>query len=394
MIDDQVHFRDPGLTHKGSIYSESRAAVAGGITSFMDMPNTFPNTLTLDLLEEKYSIATRDSVANFSFFMGINQHNLDEALRINPKTVCGLTDDGLYFNNEKGIMANYPEYLEQLFSRSSILIALHCEDDAIIEANTKKYIQQHGEDLPFDLHPLIRSEAACYAATDRVIEIAKKYNTRLHIFHVSTALETNLFDQHLPIRQKRITGEACVHHLWFSNHDYPSLNWKIKWNPAIKQEHDKEGLLKALLENKLDFIATDHAPHTLSEKDNTYLKSMSGAPMVQHALPVLLELVHQGKLTIEKLVEKTSHHVAEAYRMQDRGYIREGYYADLVLVDLNKPWHVTKENLLYKCNWSPLEGQLFQSAVEKTIVNGSVVYDSGKLYDGLRGKRLLFSKER
>jgi dihydroorotase len=304
IIDDQVHFREPGLTHKGDIFSESRAAVAGGITSFMEMPNTIPNTLTIELLEEKYLIASKTSIANYSFFMGINQSNLEEALKINNENVCGITDDGLYFNNDEGILANYPIFLEKLFDRTESLVALHSEDDAIIKFNTNHCRKMYGEDIPLELHPKIRSEEACLTATKRVLEIAKKYNNRLHFFHISTLAEANLFDNQCPIREKRITAEACVHHLWFSDKDYEKLGAKIKWNPAIKTQADKDGLLEALLDNRIDIIATDHAPHTILEKNNTYFKSLSGGPLVQHALPAMLELVHNGKISIEKLVEK------------------------------------------------------------------------------------------
>lgn len=394
VIDDQVHFREPGLTHKGSIYSESKAAIAGGITSFMEMPNTIPNTLTQELLEEKYVAASKTALANYSFFMGINQNNLEEALKTNNETVCGITDDGLYFNNDEGILANYPEFLEKLFSRSESLVALHSEDDSIIKNNTNFYREKFGETIPFEFHPKIRSEEACVAATKRVLEIAKKHNNRLHLFHISTLAEANLFENLLPINEKRITAEACVHHLWFSEADYAKLGSKIKWNPAVKSEKDKNGLLAALLENKLDIIATDHAPHTIKEKSGTYFKSMSGGPLVQHALPAMLEFYHEGKISLEKIAEKMSHHVAEIYRIKERGYIREGYYADLVLVDLNQKWQVTPQNILYKCQWSPFENQLFKSKIVKTFVNGNLVYDEGIINEGKQGERLLFSKIR
>ena len=394
VIDDQVHFREPGLTHKGTIYSESRAAVAGGITSFMEMPNTIPNTLTQELLEEKYVAASKTALANYSFFMGINQNNLEEALKTNNETVCGITDDGLYFNNDEGILANYPEFLEKLFSRSESLVALHSEDDGIIKNNTNFYREKFGETIPFEFHPKIRSEEACVAATKRVLEIAKKHNNRLHLFHISTLAEANLFENLLPINEKRITAEACVHHLWFSKADYAKLGSKIKWNPAVKSEKDKNGLLAALLENKLDIIATDHAPHTIEEKSGTYFKSMSGGPLVQHALPAMLEFYHEGKISLEKIAEKMSHHVAEIYRIKERGYIREGYYADLVLVDLNQKWQVTPENILYKCQWSPFENLFFKSKIVKTFVNGNLVYDEGIINEGKQGERLLFSKIR
>jgi dihydroorotase len=394
IIDDQVHFREPGLTHKGTIYSESKAAVAGGITSFMDMPNTIPNTLTQELLEEKYAIAAKKSLANYSFFMGINQNNLEEALKTDNENVCGITDDGLYFNNDEGILANYPEFLEKLFSSSNTLVALHSEDDAIMKQNTYKYHQRYGEQIPFKIHPKIRSEEVCLVATKRVLEIAKKHNNRLHLFHISTAAEANLFDGNIPIREKRITAEACIHHLWFSDKDYEKLGAKIKWNPAIKTEKDKNGLLEALLENKLDIIATDHAPHTTEEKSGNYFQALSGGPLVQHALPAMLELFHQGKISLEKIVEKMCHNVAEIYRIKERGYIREGYYADLVLIDINTKWTATAENTLYKCQWSPFENQLFNSKIVKTFVNGTLVYDKGSFNKSSNGKRLKFEKYR
>ncbi len=394
VIDDQVHFRDPGLTHKGTIYTESKAAIAGGITSFMDMPNTIPNTLSQQLLEEKYVAAANSSLANYSFFMGITKDNLEEALKTDAEIVCGITDDGLYFNNDEGILANYPEYLEKLFSRSETLIALHSENDAIIRNNTEKYRKIYNEEIPFKYHALIRSEAACFTATKSVLDLAKKYNNRLHIFHVSTLIEADLFDNRLAVSEKRITAEACIHHLWFSDKDYERLGAKIKWNPSVKTSKDKDGLLTALLENKLDIIASDHAPHSIEEKSGNYFKALSGGPLVQHALPTIFELYHQGKISLEKIVEKMCHNVAEIYRIIERGYLREGYYADLVLVDLYNPWSVTAENTLYKCNWSPFENQLFRSRIVKTFVNGNLVYDNGTFNETSTGMRLKFSKNR
>ncbi|MCP9745373.1 dihydroorotase [Lacihabitans sp. CS3-21] len=394
LIDDQVHFRDPGLTHKATIYSESRAAMAGGITSFMDMPNTFPNTLTQQLLEEKYALASKNSLANYSFFMGINQDNLEEALKTDNENVCGITDDGLYFSNDKGILANYPDYLDLLFSKTDTLVALHSEDDSIIRNNTLKYRAIYGDNIPMDLHPKIRSEEACLTATKRVLELAKKHNNRLHLFHISTASEATLFDNKTPLRDKRITAEACVHHLWFTEKDYELLGANIKWNPSIKSQGDKDGLLKALIENHIDIIATDHAPHTKEEKSGNYFKAMSGGPLVQHALPALLELYHQEKISLEKIVEKTSHNVAEIYRIKDRGYIREGYYADLVLIDLNNKWRVSPQNILYKCGWSPFENQTFKSRILKTFVNGNMIFDNGNFNENKHGMRLRFSKNR
>ena len=394
IIDDQVHFREPGLTSKATIYSESKAAVAGGITSFMDMPNTIPNTLTQQLLEEKYTIASKNSLINYSFFMGINKDNLEQALKTNTENVCGITDDGLYFNNDEGILANYPEFLEKLFSRTETLVALHSEDDTIIKNNTDFYRKKYGDEIPFDCHPKIRSEEACVTATKRVIEIARKHNNRLHLFHISTLAEANILDNTIQINEKRITAEACIHHLWFSDKDYEKLGSKIKWNPSIKTEQDKNGLLLSLLENRLDIIATDHAPHTIMEKSGTYFEALSGGPLVQHALPVILELFHQGKISLEKIVEKMCHNVSQIYKIKERGFIREGYFADLVLVDINNSWKVTSDNILYKCKWSPFEHQVFKSKIMKTFVNGTMVFNDGNFDESKNGMRLKFSKIR
>jgi len=393
-IDDQVHFREPGLTHKATIYSESRAAVAGGITSFMDMPNTIPNTISLKLLEDKYELAKSSSIANYSFFMGITKNNLDEALKINNENICGLTDDGLYFNHDDGILANYPEFLEQLFSRTNSLVTLHCEDDSIINKNTEFFKDQYGDKIPPIYHSLIRNEEACFEATKRVVDIAKKYNTRFHAYHISTEIETHLFKSDNVLREKRITSEACIHHLWFTDKDYDRLGNLIKWNPSIKSENNKIGLIKALNDNLVDIIATDHAPHLLSEKEGNYFQSKSGGPLVQHALVTLLELYHQGYFTLEKIVEKTSHHVAEIYRMIDRGYIREGYFADFVLIDLDAKWKSTPDLNLYKCGWSPFDNKTFTSKIIQTYVNGHLVYDRGVFNDNELGQRLLFEKYR
>lgn len=393
-IDDQVHFREPGLTHKADIYSESRAAVAGGITSFMDMPNTNPNTLSLELLEEKYNLAKAKSVANYSFFMGITKHNLEEALRIDNEIVCGLTDDGLYFDNNEGILANYPDFLEKLFSRSNSLVALHCEDDSLIHNKATYYKDKFGDDIPPFYHSLIRDDQACYIATKRVVDIANKYNARFHAYHISTEKEVNLFKSNKSLREKRITSEACIHHLWFTDKDYERLGNLIKWNPSVKSENNKLGLIKALNEDVIDIIATDHAPHLLSEKDGSYFQSKSGGPLVQHALLILLELYHQGHFTLPKIVAKTSHHVAEIYRMIDRGYIREGYFADLVLIDLNSKWQSTHKTNLYKCGWSPFENNIFSSKIIQTYVNGHLAYDNGIFNNNKLGQRLLFEKNR
>ena len=393
-IDDQVHFREPGLTHKADLFTESIAAVAGGITSFMDMPNTLPNTLTNELLEQKYSLAAEKSLANYSFFMGLTKDNWEETLKTDTENVCGVTDDGLYFSKEDGIIANYPEYIEKIFANSNTLIALHSENDAIIKKNTETLQLQFNSDIPFEYHPIIRNEEACYSTTKELIDIAKKYGNRLHLFHISTLAETELFDCKTPLHKKRITAEACVHHLWFSDQDYKKLGAKIKWNPAIKSEINQKGLFDALYSGKLDIIATDHAPHTIEEKTGAYFQAMSGGPLVQHALPALLEMYHQNKLTLEMIVEKTAHNVAEIYKLKERGYIREGYYADLVLVDLNQSWKVTKENILYKCKWSPFEEQVFQSKIMTTIVNGNIVYTNGVFDYAPKGMRLQFSKIR
>lgn len=394
IIDDQVHFREPGLTSKATIYSESKAAAAGGITSFMEMPNTIPNTLTQQLLEEKYTIASKTSLINYSFFMGINKDNLEQALKTNTENVCGITDDGLYFNNDEGILANYPEFLEKLFSRTETLVALHSEDDTIIKNNTEFYRKKYGDEIPFECHPKIRSEEACVTATKRVLEIARKHNNRLHLFHISTLAEANLLNNTIQINEKRITAEACIHHLWFSDKDYEKLGSKIKWNPSIKTEQDKNGLLLSLLENRLDIIATDHAPHTIMEKSGTYFQALSGGPLVQHALPVMLELFHQGKISLEKIVEKMCHNVSLIYKIKERGFIREGYFADLVLVDINNSWKVTSDNILYKCKWSPFEHQVFKSKIMKTFVNGTMVFNDGNFDESKNGMRLKFSKIR
>ncbi|MEN9399345.1 MAG: hypothetical protein RL632_446 [Bacteroidota bacterium] len=394
MIDDQVHFREPGLTWKADLFSESKAAVAGGITSFMDMPNTIPNVLTQELLEEKYQLGAQKSVANYSFFMGISKGNLEEALKTNTENVCGITDDGLYFDNDEGILANYPEFLEQLFSRTETLVALHSEDDTIIRKNTEKFKEIFGDDIPPEYHSVIRNTKACAIATKRVLDLAKSKGNRLHFFHISSAEEALLFEPSTDLRNKRITAEACVHHLFFNVNDYASLGNKIKWNPSIKSSIDNTLLIDCLHMNRLDIIATDHAPHTIEEKSGNYFQAKSGGPLVQHALPALLELYHKGSLSLEKIVEKTSHHVAEIYRIKERGYIREGYYADLVLIDLQAPWEVKKENILSKCAWSPFEEMTFTSKIKKTYVNGKLAYDDSVQIQAEKGKRLLFEKIR
>lgn len=387
-IDDQVHFREPGLTHKATIATESRAAVAGGITSFMEMPNTVPNTLTRDLLEEKYQIASKTSPANYSFYMGASNDNLDELLRTDTANVCGIK---VFMGSSTGnMLVDNPVTLEQLFAQSPMLIATHCEDEATIQSNLEHYKQLLGENIPVKLHPKIRSAEACYLSSSMAVDLAKKHNTRLHILHISTEKETYLFDNSIPLKEKRITAEACIHHLWFTDKDYDTKGNLIKWNPAVKTKADRDGILKAVLNRRIDVIATDHAPHTLEEKSQSYLKAPSGGPLVQHALPAMLELYHQGKITLEQIAEKMAHNVADCFQIEKRGFIREGYWADLALVNLNDPWTVSKDNILYKCQWSPFEGTTFKSKVAYTIVSGSLVWDNGKLVEGTTGKRLSF----
>ena len=387
-IDDQVHFREPGLTHKADIYTESRAAVAGGITSFMEMPNTVPNTLTQQLLQDKYNIGARNSLANYSFFMGAANNNLDEVLRTDIHNVCGIK---VFMGSSTGnMLVDDPATLENLFAQSPMLIATHCEDEATIQGNLAHYKQLLGDNIPVKLHPKIRSEEACYLSSSMAVELAKKHNTRLHILHISTEKETHLFDNTIPLKDKRITAEACIHHLWFTDADYETKGNLIKWNPAVKTQHDRDGILKALLDGRIDVIATDHAPHTIEEKAQPYLKAPSGGPLVQHAMPAMLELYHQGKITLEQIAEKMAHNVATCFQIERRGFIREGYYADLVLVDLNKPWQVNKDNVLSKCKWSPFEGTTFQSTIMYTIVSGNLAWSDGHLVSDTAGKRLSF----
>jgi dihydroorotase len=393
IIDDQVHFRDPGLTYKADLVTESMAAVAGGVTSFMDMPNTIPNTLTREMLEEKYAAAARHSVANFSFFMGLSSSNWEEALRVNNETVCGLTDDGLYFNDGE-ILANQPEALEKIFARAETVVALHSEDEGIIRQNYQHYVAQTQGNIHMRLHAKIRSTEACVQATQRVLAIQAKYQNRLHFFHISTGQEAMLFPLATDPKKKRVTSEACVHHLWFEESAYESLGGKIKWNPSIKTEEDRRLLIQALSEGRIDIIASDHAPHTKDEKMGTYDQIKSGAPIVQHTLPILFELANRGELSIEQIVEKTSHRVADIYRMVNRGYIREGYFADLVEVDANSPWQVTPESLHYKCAWSPVEDEIFQAKVKRTFLNGNLLFENDKFVSNAKGMRLLFEKIR
>ena len=389
-IDDQVHFREPGLTHKGNIFTESRAAVAGGITSFMEMPNTVPNALTQDLLEDKYQIARQTSAGNYSFFMGAGNDNLDQVLKTDPKNVCGIK---VFMGSSTGdMLVDNEKTLEDIFSKTPMLVATHCEDEATIRANSAQFKMQYGDKLTAEMHPMIRNAEACYISSSLAVGLAKKFNTRLHILHISTAIETSLFDNSIPLEKKRITSEACIHHLWFSDADYAKKgNW-IKWNPAIKTSADRDEIFKAVLDDRIDVTATDHAPHTIEEKSQSYSKAPSGGPLVQHALIAMLEFYKQGKISLEKIVEKMAHRPAICFQIENRGFIREGYWADLVLVDLNKRQTVSKSNLLYKCGWSPFEGQTFGSTVVSTIVSGNLVYENGKLIDGIFGKRMVFNR--
>lgn len=388
IIDDQVHFREPGLTHKATIYSESRAAVAGGVTSYMEMPNTVPNALTQELLEDKYQIAALGSLANYSFFMGASNDNLDEVLKTNPQSVCGIK---IFMGSSTGSMlVDNSNTLENIFSQTPMLIATHCEDEQTIRANEKIYRDKYGEDVPIECHPLIRSEEACFKSSSLAVRLAKKYGTRLHILHISTEKELDLFDSSIPLEEKKITSEACIHHLWFSDKDYNEKGTLIKWNPAIKSAADRSGIFEGIINDKIDVIATDHAPHTLSEKQNTYFKAPSGGPLIQHSLVAMLQFYKQGKITLEKIVEKMCHNPAILFRIEDRGYIREGYNADLVLVDLNKKWVVDKTNILAKCGWSPFEGETFHSTVTDTWVNGNHVFSRGNIVEIQPGMRLKF----
>ena len=390
VIDDQVHFREPGLTHKGRIYTEAKAAVAGGITSFMEMPNTKPQALTQELLEDKYLIGAKDSLANYSFFMGASNENLEEVLKTDPKHVAGVK---IFMGSSTGnMLVDDKQVLNDIFSKCDMLIAVHCEDEETIRKNSEKIKAEYGEELPISFHPIIRNEEACYKSSSMAVELAKKHNTRLHILHISTDKETNLFRNDIPLNQKRITSEACIHHLWFDESNYDEKGTLIKWNPAVKSAKDKEGLWKALLDDRIDIIATDHAPHTIDEKNNKYFKAPSGGPLVQHALVAMLEFYHQGKVSLEWIVEKMCHAPATCFQVKDRGFIREGYYADLVVVDLDKPWLVEKDNILYHCGWSPFEGETFKSSVIKTFVNGNLVYDGGVFDEQHRGMRLEFDR--
>ena len=389
-IDDQVHFREPGLTHKANIETESRAAIAGGITSFIEMPNTNPQTTTIEALNDKFDRAEKTSWANYSFMFGGTNDNLEEILKVNKKEVAGLK---LFLGSSTGnMLVDNPEVLEKIFKSTDLLISVHCEDEATIKANLEIYKERYGDDIPVHFHPIIRSEDACYLSSSKAIELAKKTGARLHVFHLSTGKETELFDNSIPLKDKKITAEVCIHHLWFCDKDYDEKGTLIKWNPAVKTEKDRDQLLKALLDDKIDVIATDHAPHTFEEKSNVYTKAPSGGPLVQHALPALLEMHHEGDISIEKIVEKFCHNPAILFDVEKRGFIKEGYYADLVIVNLNNPWTVKKENILYKCGWSPFEGTTFKSRITHTFINGGLAYENFKFYDTKYAKRLTFDR--
>lgn len=389
MIDDQVHFREPGLTYKADIYSESKAAIAGGITSFMEMPNTKPNAVTQDLLEDKYQLAAQKSLANYSFFMGATNDNLEEVLKTDREKVCGVK---VFMGSSTGnMLVDNSETLEKLFSSYKGLIASHCEDEETIRNNEKEAREKYGEEVPMNMHPIIRSAEACYLSSSKAVELAKKTGARLHILHISTKKELSLFDNSIPLKDKKITAEACIHHLWFDDSYYDSKGSLIKWNPAVKTANDRDAILEAVNNNTIDVIATDHAPHALDEKQNSYFKAPSGGPLVQHALLALLDLHVEGKITLEKIVDKTSHSVAELFNIKNRGYIREGYLADIVLIDPEMKFSVDKENILYKCGWSPFEGHTFNSSIRYTFVNGNLVYDNGTINETKKGERLTFN---
>jgi len=390
VIDTHVHFREPGLVHKADIYTESKAAVAGGVTSFMDMPNTVPPVLTQQLLEDKFALAKDKALANYSFYMGTSNDNLSEVLKTDPKNVCGVK---IYLGTSTGNMCvDKPEAIEELFAKCPTLLAAHCEDEHIIEENSKLFKEKYGDNPPPASHPQIRNEECCYRSSSHAVELARKYNTRLHIVHVSTMKETNLFENKPSLEKKQITSEVCIHHLWFSDKDYANKgNW-IKWNPAIKTENDRKGLMEALLNDKIDTIATDHAPHTHDEKEQVYFCCPSGAPMIQHSLVAMLEFHHAGKILVEDIVRKMCHAPATCFHIENRGFLRKGYWADLVLVDLNNPWKVDKSNILYKCKWSPMEGETFHSRVTHTFVNGHLAYKEGVFNESVKGCRLSFNR--
>jgi dihydroorotase len=390
VIDDQVHFREPGLTHKGDIFSESRAAVAGGVTSFMDMPNTIPQTVTIEALDEKYRLGAENSLINYSFNIGATNDNLSEIMKADPALVCGIK---IFMGSSTGnMLVDNEKSLRELFKLAHMPVSAHCEDEPTIRRNSEIQRKIYGDDVPVRLHPVIRSREACFISSSYAINLAKEYNTRLHIFHLSTADELKLFSNELPLREKRITGEVCVHHLWFDDSDYETLGTRIKWNPAIKTKYDRQALIDGVNSDRIDVIATDHAPHTIEEKSKSYFNAPSGGPLVQHSLVIMLELWHKKVFSLEKITEKMCHNPAILFNIRDRGFIREGYKADLCLVDPHNEWKVSKENILYKCGWSPFEGTTFRSKVAKTIVNGTIVYDNGAINEDYRGERLLFDR--
>lgn len=391
IIDDQVHFREPGLTHKANIYTEAKAGVAGGVTSFMEMPNTSPPACTISLLEDKYEIARNISLGNYSFFMGTNHSNIDELMKVDKQNVCGIK---IFMGSSTGdMLVDDEEVLHKVFKeRADILIATHCEDDKLVKERTKIYSDKYGENIPIECHPEIRNETVCLNSSKLAMEIATKYNTRLHILHISTADELFLFRNDTPLKNKRITSEVCVHHLWFDKSDYEKLGSKIKCNPAIKEAHHKKAIFEALLDNRIDIIATDHAPHTLDEKNNLYSKAPSGLPLIQHTLNVMLEFYHQGKISLERIIEKMCHAPAECFEIKDRGYLREGYYADIMMFDTNTGWKVQKDNILYKCGWSPFEGYGFTGKVQNTFVSGHLVYNNGVFNESVKGQRITFNR--
>lgn len=389
-IDDQVHFREPGLTHKAEIETESKAAIAGGITSFIEMPNTNPQTTTVEKLEAKFDIAAEKAYANYSFMFGGTNDNLDEILKVDPKGVAGLK---LFLGSSTGnMLVDDPQILEKIFSSTDMVISVHCEDEATIRKNLQEHIDEYGEDIPIEKHPIIRSEEACYLSSSSAIELAKKTGARLHVFHLSTGKETNLFTNKIPLKDKKITSEVCIHHLWFSDEDYSKKGTHIKWNPAVKKASDRDQLWAALLDDRIDVIATDHAPHTLEEKTSVYTKAPSGGPLVQHALVAMIEMYHKDKISLPKIAEKMAHNPAILFDVEKRGYVKEGYYADLVIVDINNPWTVNKDNILYKCGWSPFEGTTFKSRVTHTILNGTLVYNNFKVLNVKASKRLTFDR--
>lgn len=389
-IDDQVHFREPGLTHKGNIASESRAAVAGGVTTFMEQPNTVPNAVTQELLEQKYEIASQTSFANYSFMMGATNDNLEEVLKTNPRNIAAIK---IFLGSSTGnMLVDREEILEKIFSNTKMIICVHCEDETTIKNNLATYKEKYGDDIPMNCHHLIRSDEACYISSSKAIELAKKTGARLHIFHLSTAKEMELFQNNIPLEEKKITAEVCVHHLWFTDKDYNTKGSLIKWNPAVKTQADKDALWSALLDDRIDVIATDHAPHTFEEKQNPYTSAPSGGPLVQHSVVAMFEAHHQGKISIEKIVEKMAHNPAKLFQIDRRGFIKEGYYADLAIVNPNSPWTVSKENILYQCGWSPFEDYTFNSKITHTFVNGTLVYENDQVKDIKKGKRLEFNR--